>query len=239
MISKFPLKGYVLFFRSRNLGATCSILFPSGGRLARGGGNPEPALIHVLKELKAVKGASVGHCTLDAKPLPTTRPRLFFFVGMQGTDGEALAREAENLSEALRALPQHHLASFLLAQETSGAKASSPDDSSGVTGAMRVKEYHAAFAVGLNKAVQKKRLPADITPGPDAERPSMTHSALKEQSPWLQAQADVFFLIGKTLLQKQPEEACIFFTGGALLAVTDVRYLAAMFVCTLFGNVVL
>ena len=158
---------------------------------------------------------------------------------MQGTDGEALAREAENLSEALRALPQHHLVSFLLAQEAPGAKASSPDDSSGVTAAMRVKEYHAAFAVGLNKAVQKKRLPADITPGPDAERPSMTHSALKEQSPWLQAQADVFFLIGKTLLQKQPEEACIFFTGGALLAVTDVRYLAAMFVCTLFGNVVL
>ena len=182
-------------------------MFPSGGRLARGGGNPEPALIHVLAELKAVKGASVGHCTLDAKPLPTTRPRLFFFVGTQGTDGEALAREAESLSEALRALPQHHLASFWLAQEASGAKASSPDDSSGVTAAMRVKEYHAAFAVSLNKAVQKKRLPADITPGPDAERPSMTHSAYKLRQMFS-------FSLARPSFRNSPRRPASFLLGG-------------------------
>lgn len=177
-------------------------------RLSRGGGNPEPALTHVLGELEAINGASVGYCDLDAKPLPTTRPRLFFFVGVRGVDGQALAQEAAELGKTLQACPQHHISSFLCPPQA--AQAWKLEDWSGVSAAVRVKEYHAAFAVGWHKAVQKKRLPADITPGPDSERPSMTHEALKGQTPWLQAQADLYYLIGKVLLQKQTEQAFLF-----------------------------
>lgn len=87
-------------------------------------------------------------------------------------------------------------------------------------------QYHAAFAAGLELAIKKKRLAEDTSPGLP-ERPSMIHEALMGQSPWLQAQADLYFLVGQTLAKKQ----CLDNLNTLLRMLTPFRFRLAQETC--------
>ena len=149
-------------------------------------------------------GVTVGASSFSARPLCTERQRMFLFVSrIPGYAGGKLAEDAQALAQLAENMPVHHVRSFLL------EKAGLQDDilpPSGVAQELDTSAYHKAFAKGLAAAIKKKRLPEGIEPV--QKRPSLTDPPLKAKTPWLRANADLYFTIlqhkAQTLEIKDP-----------------------------------
>ena len=157
----------------------------------RGGGNKEPALKRVLEDFQGLDDVTAGASTFSARPLCTERQRMFLFVSrIPGYAGEKLAEDAQALAQVAEKMPVHHVRSFLLGQAETKDEVLAP---AGVAQELDTSAYHKAVAKALAAAIKKKRLPDDVEPGPN--RPSLTDAALKTKTPWLRANADLYFTI--------------------------------------------
>ena len=151
----------------------------------RGGGNKEPALKRILEDFQGLDDVTAGASTFSARPLCTERQRMFLFVSrIPGYAGEKLAEDAQALAQVAEKMPVHHVRSFLLGQAETKDEVLAP---AGVAQELDTSAYHKAVAI------KKKRLPDDVEPGPN--RPSLTDAALKTKTPWLRANADLYFTI--------------------------------------------
>lgn len=76
----------------------------------------------------------------------------------------------------------------------------------GIESAMQDAQYHKFFAAAIQKAIEKKRIPAGGGLRMRHTRPSATHQALLHECPWIQAQVDVYTLIAEEILVQQPTD---------------------------------
>ena len=157
-------------------------------RLARGGGVEEPAIDFIVQELQKVSGTTVSYASLKAHPLPTARPRVYFFLSRDPDVAAAdLATEAEGLDKLFSKV--HHVKNFVSAATAAEVmRAKSACDL-----AEEEARYGAAFSKALKGAIEAKRLSAEVVIPARADRPSFTCAAsMKGMTPWFRSHSKLW-----------------------------------------------
>ena len=182
-------------------------------RYARGGGNKETVIAAKRDQILSDPSNTFSVEEVGAFPLPTSRPRAVMYVSGNGSrSAEALRAELEELKNRVAAVSLMHHAAGILGDYIQIRCAGPPGGAGGAVGqaggacaaAKAESAYHKFFAAAMQKAIEKKRIPAAVTLPLRQERTSATQKALYYEPPWIQAQADVYTLIAQELLVQQP-----------------------------------
>ena len=170
----------------------------------------DPAIDRVLQDFKQLGGnVTVDKLVLSCRPLPTVRSRVFIIIStLPGVSATDLVQQMQSLAEIAEKMPRFPLSFFMDKEEAQAVPRQSLEPVSAgdvAEEAADLSKYHAAFSQAIKLAAKKKRLPQDLAFPASAMRPSSL-PVFSGKTPWLKAQADVYYMIAKHKLVQ--EEDC-------------------------------
>ena len=194
--------------------------------------NPEPVVQKLMAELLQIDGYTATYATLDARPLPTKRPRVFF-VGSRRGSALVIASQIELLAKQVRNMPKHHVKTCLDPQKAEFWRDLGCSDAGSKASPLASLEGQAAYANSVekarNKAVEKGRLDAQHSWPCLSERESSHSRSLTSVTPWQLAQIDTY----EQILKKACEDETV---NATLYRVADTSQTASRGAVSLDGT---
>ena len=167
-----------------------------------------------MEKLSSISGTTAAYCCVKANPLPTPRPRLYFFVSSDSTVAASdLAAECRRISEIASAMKVHHVKAIFDATVSQSqpvkVKQSQATELKAMATADEEAKYSLYFAQALKKAHACQKLSHDVKVPAREKRPSQCHDGLQRLSPWIRSQVDVYSLMltQKIAESQEPQKA--------------------------------